>query len=472
MSANKRGNIKKAGLGYTIGNYLIKGIGFLTLPLFTRLMSTSDFGIYNTYTSYESILFVFVGVAIHSSYKNANLKYESEFEKYVSNSICIQIISMLMFLIGGLILSLFTRVESWYASVLVIHGFASAIIVDYNAYLGINYRAREYLKISVFDALGNIIISFALIMTVFSMRRGIGRIVGTVLPKLAISIYIIVILWKKNKPKINYEQAKYALTYSIPIIPHGISQVILASSDKIMIASIVGDAEAGIYSFSYTLYALFSVMYSSLNEVWSPWFYENYRKDKKIIRIVTSKYIKYIALLSIGLILISPEIIRVMGPDEYLDSQYLVVPIVIGGFFSFLYTFPATVEYYCEKTRYIAFGTGCAAGINVLLNLFFIPRYGYTAAAYTTLATYFLYFCFHYALSIRILKGKHLYDMRFIVIAAFIVVCMGVIAQIFIGIFIIRWGLAIIDAVILIFYFDKDFHIWSKIKGGNNAEIL
>ena len=46
----------RAGLWYTIGNMLIKGIPFLTLPLFTRLMSTSDFGIYNTYISYDCFL--------------------------------------------------------------------------------------------------------------------------------------------------------------------------------------------------------------------------------------------------------------------------------------------------------------------------------------------------------------------------------------------------------------------------------
>lgn len=53
MGQAKQNSIKRAGVGYTIGNYLIRGLGFLTVPIFSRLLSTADYGFYNTYTSYE-----------------------------------------------------------------------------------------------------------------------------------------------------------------------------------------------------------------------------------------------------------------------------------------------------------------------------------------------------------------------------------------------------------------------------------
>ena len=61
--------IIKAGLGYTVGNYLIKGLTFLTVPIFARLLSQNDYGIYNTFVAYESFLYLFIGFALHSSYK-------------------------------------------------------------------------------------------------------------------------------------------------------------------------------------------------------------------------------------------------------------------------------------------------------------------------------------------------------------------------------------------------------------------
>ena len=54
MSANNLNKTAfKAGIWYTLGNILLKGCIFFTLPIFTRILSTNDFGIYNTYMAYE-----------------------------------------------------------------------------------------------------------------------------------------------------------------------------------------------------------------------------------------------------------------------------------------------------------------------------------------------------------------------------------------------------------------------------------
>ena len=65
----KNNKIFKASAGYTIGNYLLRGLGFITVPIFSRLLSTADFGIYNTFMSYEGILYLCIGLALHSSIK-------------------------------------------------------------------------------------------------------------------------------------------------------------------------------------------------------------------------------------------------------------------------------------------------------------------------------------------------------------------------------------------------------------------
>ena len=64
---------------------------------------------------------------------------------------------------------------------------------------------------------------------------------------------------------------------------------------------------------------------------------------------------------------------------------------------------PSIIEYYKEKTIHIAIGTGMAAIINIVLNAIFIPRYGYVAAAYTTLISYFCYYLYHSLISYRII---------------------------------------------------------------------
>ncbi len=67
------GNAIRAGLNYTVGNLLTKGLSFLSVILFARLMSTGDYGIFNTFSSYVSMLGVVIGVAMHVSVRNAKL---------------------------------------------------------------------------------------------------------------------------------------------------------------------------------------------------------------------------------------------------------------------------------------------------------------------------------------------------------------------------------------------------------------
>ena len=65
----------KAGIGYTIGNILIKGINFLTLPLFSRLMSPSEFGVFNLFISYDAIISILISLAMQTSLRNAKYKF-------------------------------------------------------------------------------------------------------------------------------------------------------------------------------------------------------------------------------------------------------------------------------------------------------------------------------------------------------------------------------------------------------------
>lgn len=69
---SEENKVIKAGIGYTIGNYLLKGLSFLTVPLFSRLLDTSDYGIFNTYLAYQGIMFLLVGIALHTSLKMRN----------------------------------------------------------------------------------------------------------------------------------------------------------------------------------------------------------------------------------------------------------------------------------------------------------------------------------------------------------------------------------------------------------------
>ena len=426
----------KAGIGYTVGNYLLKGLTFFTIPIFAKLLSTEDYGIVGTFSSYETILLVLIGLAIHSSFKNARYKYGyvsegavpgNDYKTYVSNAYLFILISGLMWFVpaAGLrnVLAGPLKIDPSLVVLLVIYSTANAVIVAFNTDISINYEYKSYLRISFFNAIGNILLSVLLILYVYQAQRYKGRIIGTIIPIAAAAAYVAAKSLIKTRPQNFRSMMRWGLKYSLPIVPHGISQIILSSFDRIMITNMVSAAATGIYSFAYNVFIIIQVTATSLDTVWSPWYYERRNaEDFGAIRKVSGLYIRFLMVISAAVMLMAPEIVWILelGGGKFRESVPCVIPIVAGGFFAFLYYIPASVEYYHEKTNYIAAATSAAAILNILLNYIFIRKYGYIAAAYTTLATYFLYFVFHWFVAKKI-EGRALFPTGDVVLSSAVI---------------------------------------------------
>lgn len=462
-SKNNKGKVIKAGLGYTIGNYLIKGLSFLTLPLFTRLMDTSSYGIYNSFSAYSNLFFVLIGFAIHSSYRNAKLKYHplEKYYSYISSTMLLVIFSVLIWGIicipfGGYIGDLLGLNKSM-IYILVLYSFSLAVITCFNSYSSVEYKYKAFLLIAGTNAISSIVLSIILIKCVFNKQTYMGRTLGTAIPSVLLSIIIIIYFFKTAKPKKRNIKPflKWGVKYSLPIIPHGISQLVLAQFDRIMILKMISAGVAGIYSFAYNIFSIVTVTTTSLDNVWSTWLYEQlHNKNNSSIKKYSSIYALGILVYLILLMLISPELVKLLGPATYSHSIYAVIPLITGGYFSFLYTLPAAIEYYYEKTTFIMIGTILAAILNIVLNLIFLIKYGYVAAAYTTLITYIAYFILHYFIA-KSITGKSLFSTRVLVLASICILIVNFTILFLLKMVILRWIIAVLLFIISIIMEEK-----------------
>ncbi len=459
----------KAGIGYTVGNYLVKGISFLTIPIFARVLSPSDYGIFNTYLAYESIFYLFICLAVHTCLKNGKYKYQESFSSFSSSClllICINfVIWLLLVNILYPVIKIFTGYSIWIINILIFHCLASSVLIFYNSYISLNFEYRPYLIVSALNAIGNVVLSVLLIHFVFPSSRYIGRVLGTFIPLAVISIYVFFYFFKKAKPSINRAYWNFALKFSLPLIPHGISQVILSQFDRIMITKMVGETESGIYSFGYTIFSIVQITGASVDSAWEPWFYKKmHENDYATIKEKSSIVIVLMALFMATIMLLSPELLKILGTSAYKDSVYCVIPLVAGGFFAFLYNFPAEIEYYFEKTKFIMAGTMAAAILNIVLNYIFIKKLGYITAAYTTLATYFLYFIFHCFLAKKIFS-ENVYSKKMLILTSFFIFAATAVSVFFLNIFVVRVSLALLSIGLFILYEEKKIGILkSKLK--------
>lgn len=469
---SKKNSILKAGMGYTIGNYLLKGINFLTVPIFTRLMSTVDYGTYNIYMTYDGIITIFMALALHSSINSAKSRYREKIDEYLSSILILPVL-----ILGGTLLAVNVFFPTFHnlcgfnrliLNTLLCHSFANSIIQIYNNRLGLDYQYKGYLKISFANTFLNLTLSITLMYTLFSNAKYEGRIIGSALPMIGISAYIYFITFRRAKPRFDLDYWKFGLTYSLPIIPHGLSQIILSSFDKIMIKRYVSTSCAGIYSLGVNIEQLVKITTTSLNSVWVPWFYQKMdKKDYASIKKNSTIYAYGMFVLLGCLIFASPEMVQFMGSKEYQDAKYVVAPLLTSTYFIFLYSLPSTVEYYFQKTKMIAVGTMCAAVVNIVLNFIFIRRYGYIAAAYTTLFSYVLYFVCHYNVA-KIFAGKQMFSTGAIICFICGIFCVAIFTLLFLEHFWVRLIVGIFFLLVNVIVILK-FIVPGLIKKDNHA---
>ena len=178
----KQSKVFKAGIGYTIGNVMVKGINFLAIPIFSRLLTTEEMGLYTVFAAYEAVLFVFIGMALHSSIRSAKYEFEGKIDDFTSSIMGIYwinlIVALFISIVFNKILTKLLDLDLVTLVMLVIYSFGIAVVTLYNARISLDYEYKKYIKVSLASTIGNVGLSLILIKTIFNSSRGFGRVLG------------------------------------------------------------------------------------------------------------------------------------------------------------------------------------------------------------------------------------------------------------------------------------------------------
>lgn len=335
-------------------------------------------------------MIVFISLNLEASFISARFDFSECFDKYIFSSLT------LSSLIGAIWLALvnifstyiiqITGIEKLYLNLMVIYIMALSVV---NMFQGRERYSYKY-KISVSVSLAISILT-ALLSIVFVAcfkDRLLGRILGSVIPTITISVGLYAFLAYKGR-SVDIHYWKYALLICLPYIPHMLSLTLLNSMDRIMITKICGAEDTALYSLAYTCGSIITLLITSMNTAFGPWLGEKlFEGAANDIRQVSRGYIGIFTFLAAGIMLITPEVLLIMGGNSYRAAIYVMPPVAFGCVCQFLYTLFVNVEQFKKKTIGMAYASISAAVFNYFLNMFFIPRYGFIAAAYTTLASY------------------------------------------------------------------------------------
>ena len=463
---DSKNKVVRAGIAYTVGNVLLRGIAFLTLPIFTRILTMQEFGLFNVYVSYETILTIFSGVCLYGSLRTAWYDYRTSFDQYVSSILTLSLGCMLILWIAANIsypfMAQFFGFSRSILNVLVVHSYAMFVFQFYNIRLALEYRYKEYLIVSALNSIGGTILSIFLILVVFSEDRHIARICGYAIVPIVIAFFVLVLFYKKavagKHHLFNLGYWKYGLRISIPLVIHTFSQQILNQFDRIMIHRMVNSTAVGIYGFIHTISNILTIIILSLDNAWSVWFYEQLEKeDYSTINKRTRSYILLMNVLYIGFISFAPDVIKIAGTEEYQVGKRMIIPLSFAVFFMFLYSLPVHIEYFYKKTKYIAVGTAGAAGMNFVLNYIAISIWNYQGAAWSTLLSYVLLFIFHWNIARKINCAK-MFPFRFMVGSILVQCLFSIWILVCIDSWIVRWCSLVFMLSIMLLGFRKEIN--------------
>lgn len=465
----------KATIWFTMCSFIQKGISFITVPIFTRLMSTEQYGIYTVYLSWLQILTILTSLYLFNGvYDNAMVKFEEHRDEYTSS------MQGLTFVITSIIFVLFCCTSSVWENIiglpkiLIILMFIEALVTPALSYWSgrqrFEYRYKLLVVVTLLQALLNPIISLILISVI--EKTALVRIIGIVFVQSLICCPIIIIQFVKGKKFYCKTYWNYALKIGIPILPHYLSGMVLNQGDRIMIDKMVGKTEVALYGLAYSIGMLVQLFVTGLNSAITPWMYKKIKNhDIGSMRKVLHVLVLCVAGIAIMLMLVSPELVLVFGSSKYQTAVYVIPPVAASVFFIFLYGILSLPQFYYEKTQFLMVASIIAAGVNVILNLIFIKLFGYVAAGYTTLVCYIVYSLGHYIVSLNVLRAngetEQLLNGKLTILISCVLVLVSIICNFIFPYRVIRYAILLFLTLIVLIKRNYLINIIVGLRKGN-----
>ena len=424
----------RAAIVFGICSFLSSGISFLLTPLFTRIMTEQQYGIVVEYNSWHYIIEVFavLGLASVGSFNVGLNEYRDRRDKYISNMLIMANIATI--LVFGALVSVkylfFQQAIIPYRYLLIMCiGFIFSPAVTF--YLARKRYEYGYVKGAIVSfgstaciyGLSILCVLFGDLLFSSDLGESTWKILGAMIGTLIFAVPIYIFLLAKGGIKVDMKMCRNMLVFTLPLLPHYLSMHIMSGADRIMVSRIQSEETAAIYGVASAIGIIASTVWVAINGSLQPFIF-NSLNDGNIERVrkVTSSLVLGFSVICFGVCLFAPEILWILAPESYSEGLEAIPPIIGMTFLNALYNVYASIEFYHKKSVGIAVATIAATLLNIVLNAIFIPKFGFRAAAYTSLiSNAALTFC-HYIGYTRC-SGKKIFNNLHLLCIS--IVCIG-----------------------------------------------
>lgn len=395
MNENKR-LIKNTGI-IAVGNLGTKLISFFLLPLYTALLTTSEYGIVDYVFSIATFCTPFVTVLMDEAIFRFLIDCKTDFDrkKVISTSLSIVFLGMAVFTLAGIpIMKAFNYEYTYYAVAYIILSAFSGMLSALLRGIG---RTDLY---ALFNFLqGGLQVALNVLFIAVLHFGVIGMLLASILSLLIVALFfaIHIHIWRYFSLRISdISMAKEMIVYSLPLIPNKISWTIINLSDRIILMNVIGSSATGLYAVSYKFPNLMDTVYG--------FFYQSWKESSA--RALTADdhdsfynnvygYLKnFMYAIVLGMSAFMPLVFKIMINESYYEAVYYVPILLLATYFSNISGFYGGIFTAYKDTKIMGTTTVAAAIVNIIVNLAMIFKFGIYAAAISTLVANFVVYLY------------------------------------------------------------------------------
>lgn len=399
-------------LVYASGVWAGKVIGFVMIPIYTRCLRPSDYGVLEMISRTTDIVALIVGMGMASALLrfHAEAKSDKERERVVRTAVTFSVglgslcAAILLACAGPLSEAILgsARYASCLRLALLAVGLELCIAVPM-VLLRVHERSALFTGIS----LGRLIVALSLnIYLLVVLRMGVmGVLISNLVGISLVLATLFIFSWRSWRPGIDTRLLKAMLAYSLPLVPCSFAMFVLNFGDRYFLRAYSGLGVLGVYSLGYKICMVMpALVMEPLGFAWSPVVFTlAERVDAgRLYERYFNGFMFCVVFACLWLSALSRDLIAVMADSSY-QQAYTVVPIVsLGLVFWAASTVFETGIMLEKKTYFRTAGHALAALVVTAAYVGLIPRYGATGAAWATVCGFFVMMAAVYWLSYRL----------------------------------------------------------------------
>lgn len=371
---------------FTISNFASKILVFLLLPLYTAILSTEEYGIADLITNTVNVVYPILTLSIMEATLRFAFDKDVNKEDVLSNSLFVIFISEAIIVVAT---PLIRYVSSemfdywgWFA-LIFLGSNIQQVLSQYVKGIG---KTKNFAISGVIQTV--VMIAGNIITLVILKWRVFGYLFSIAAGYFVASLYLIVAAKIKIKRiRINRSLLGEMLQFSIPTIPTIVAWWISTSADKYIIIAYLGIAASGVYSVSYKIPSILTMFTSLFTSAWTLSAIQNVdEQDNAQFHTVVYQYFNIANVLACSaLILLSQIFAQILFGKEFYIAWHYVPLLLVAYVFSGLAGFLSGSFRAAKETKGLFSSTVIGAIVNILLNFYFIKKFGNMGAAITTM---------------------------------------------------------------------------------------